>query len=152
MFVTAPLVSDAAPLARTPCHGSGRIVWQQRYEGIARVAYRGGKAIAGVSGPWSDRYVLIWWDELPMSANPLELFETAEAAMLAVEKRMGQAMPEIAIPGEPRREPGRSWWTGSLDKAPRSADSEVAALPWRGRDRLERLEFQRFALNYSKPL
>ena len=112
MFVTASLVPDVAPLARTPCHGSGRIVWQQRYDGIARVAYRGGKAIAGVSGPWSDRYVLIWWDELPTSANPLELFETAEAAMLAVEKRTGQAMPEIAVPSEPRREPGRRWWTG----------------------------------------
>jgi hypothetical protein len=112
MFFVTPLVSDAALLARTPAHGSGRIVWQQRYEGIARVAYRGGKAIAGVSGPWSDRYVLIWWDERPVQSNPLELFETAEAAMFAVEKRMGQVMLEIAVPSEPRREPGRSWWAG----------------------------------------
>lgn len=112
MFVTAPFVSDVAPLPRTPCHGSGRIVWQTRYEGIVRVAYRGGKAIAGVSGPWSDRYVLIWWDERPTQSNPLELFETAEAAMLAVEKRMGQAMLEVVVPSEPRRETERSWWTG----------------------------------------
>jgi hypothetical protein len=113
MFVTASLVPDVAPLARTPCHGSGRIVWQQRYDGIARVAYRGGKAIAGVSGPWSDRYVLIWWDERPAASHPLELFETMEAAKRAVEGRVGQAVPAFAaIPGDPRPSPSRGWWAG----------------------------------------
>jgi hypothetical protein len=112
MLVTPPLVSDHAPLARTTSPRSGRVIWQQRYEGIAHVAYRGGKAVAGVSGPWSDRYVLIWWDERPPGSNPLELFETLEEAKHAVAKHVGRAMPEIAAPGEPRANPKRGWWTG----------------------------------------
>jgi hypothetical protein len=112
MFVATPLVSDTAPLARSTSHGSGRIVWQQRYEGIAHVAYRGGKAIAGVSGPWSDRYALIWWDERPAASNPLELFETLEAAMHAVEERSGRAMPQIANPVTPDVNPQRGGWAG----------------------------------------
>lgn len=124
MFVATSLVSDAAPLARNVSRGSGRIVWQQRYEGIARVAYRGGKAIAGLSGPWSDRYVLIWWDERPAQSNPLELFETIEAAMRAVEERIGQALP-AAVASEPRSVPRRGWWIGNFG---RCRDGRIARL------------------------
>jgi hypothetical protein len=113
MFVATPLVSDNAPLARTASRTSGRIVWQQHYEGISHVAYRCGKAIAGVSGPWSDRYVLIWWDQRPAASHPLELFETMEAAKGAVEERVGQAVPAFAaIPGDPRPSRSRGWWAG----------------------------------------
>jgi hypothetical protein len=63
----------------------GRIVWQQRYDGIASVAYQGGKAIAGISGPWSNHFVLTWWE--PMLGGQLEIFDTLEAAKLEVEHR-----------------------------------------------------------------
>lgn len=113
MFVATPLVSDNAPLAHTASRTCGRIVWQQHYEGISHVAYRCGKAIAGVSGPWSDRYVLIWWDQRPAASHPLELFETMEAAKGAVEERVGQAVPAFAtVPGDPRSRSHRSWWAG----------------------------------------
>jgi hypothetical protein len=113
MFVVTPLASDNAPLARTASRTSGRIVWQQHYEGISHVAYRCGKAIAGVSGPWSDRYVLIWWDERPTGSHPLELFETMEAAKRAVEGRVGRAVPAFtAVSGDPRPSPPRGWWAG----------------------------------------
>ncbi|MBS0569173.1 MAG: hypothetical protein JSS28_01060 [Proteobacteria bacterium] len=110
MFVVTPLVSGSASLARCNPHGSGRIIWQQQYEGIAHVAYRDGKAIAGVSGPWSDRYVLIWWNERPAQSNPLELFETVEAAMRAVEACDGQALAEIKAANEAHFPAPRSWW------------------------------------------
>jgi hypothetical protein len=84
---------------------SGRVVWQQRYEGIATVAYQGGKAVAGISGPWSDRYVLTWWDQ-PASPNQIELFETLDAAMLAVAQRMGDEMPRLP---DAARKTGASW-------------------------------------------
>ena len=125
MFVVTPLVSENAPLARSPAHGTGRIVWQRRYDGIAHVAYRGGKAIAGVSGPWSDRYALIWWDERPVGSNPLELFETVAAAMRAVEERIGLALPQ-AVAGGPRREPRRNRWAGIFFG--RHCDGRIARL------------------------
>jgi len=83
----------------------GRIVWQQRYEGIATVAYQGGKAVAGISGPWSDRYVLTWWGQ-PASPNQIELFETLDAAMLAVAQRMGDETPRKS---DVTRKAGGSW-------------------------------------------
>ena len=112
MFVATPLVSENAPLARTASRTSGRIVWQQHDEGISHVAYRCGKAIAGVSGPWSDRYVLIWWDERPVASHPLELFETMEAAKRAVEERSGRAMPGIVNMGASDMNPQRGGWAG----------------------------------------
>lgn len=140
MLVSTPLVPDHAPLVRTASRISGRIVWQLHYEGISHVAYRCGKAIAGVSGPWSDRYVLIWWDERPAASLPLELFETMEAAKRAVEERVGQAVPAFAaVPGDPRRSPHRSWWvriwpqrrrgrTESLRRCPSDAEIDLSGL------------------------
>jgi hypothetical protein len=131
MLVSTPILPDAAPLARSS-RGHGRIVWQQRYEGIANVAYRGGKAIAGISGPWSDRYVLIWWDR-PLAPNPLELYTTLEAAMCAVEQFAGAAMPEACPRPAPQRR--RNWlralWPqrrvadGKLDRLRRQFDADT---------------------------
>jgi hypothetical protein len=64
-----------------------RIVWRQRYDGLVTVAYRSGHAIAGISGPWSDRYVLTWWAQ-QYSAGSLELFDSLEAAQTAVAQRV----------------------------------------------------------------
>ena len=130
MLVSTPLVPYDAPLARTI--RGGRIVWQQHYEGVSRVAYRGGKAIAGVSGPWSDRYALIWWDR-PLAPNPLELFATLDEAMCAVERYAGESTPEVHPQTAPKRSVGwlRSLWprrhaSGSrLDRVRRQLDADI---------------------------
>ena len=83
---------------------ASRIVWQERYEGIAIVAYRGGKAIAGISGPWSNRYVLTWWQ--PNPEGQLQIFDTLDAARQAVEARC-QTTASIQIPAV--RMPRPSW-------------------------------------------
>lgn len=130
MFVATPLVSDNAPLARTASRTSGRIVWQQHYEGISHVAYRCGKAIAGVSGPWSDRYALIWWDQRPAASHPLELFETMEAAKRAVEERVGLAVPAFAaIPGNTRPSPSRGWWASIWPQRRRGRKAPLRRCP-----------------------
>lgn len=67
-----------------------RIVWRQRYDGLVTVAYRSGHAIAGISGPWSDRYVLTWWAQ-QYSAGSLELFDSLEAAQTAVAQRVRES-------------------------------------------------------------
>ena len=53
-----------------PVRKPSRIVWQQRYEGVAVVAYQGGKAVACISGPWSSKYVLTWWEPMPGGQLP----------------------------------------------------------------------------------
>ena len=59
------------------------VVWQPHYAGFTTIAYRDGRAIAGISGPWSNQYVLTWWH----SSTPerrVDLFETLEQAKAAV--------------------------------------------------------------------
>lgn len=131
MFVSTPLVPDVAPLART-VRGNGRLVWQRHYEGISHVAYRGGKAIAGVSGPWSDRYALIWWDR-PLAPHPLQLFVTLDEAMRAVEQYAGDSIPEVRPQTAPRHREGwlRALWPrrhasrGKLDQLRRRFDADT---------------------------
>jgi hypothetical protein len=67
----------------------GKVVWQSRYAGCVAVAYVSGKAIAGISGPWSGKYALTCW-ERPMPARRLELFDSLEAAKHEVEQRINQ--------------------------------------------------------------
>src|SRR5512143_3435024 len=62
----------------------GGIVWQPHYEGFTTIAYQSGKAIAGISGPWSDQYVLIWWDHAQQSHH----VESFDEAKLAVAQRI----------------------------------------------------------------
>jgi hypothetical protein len=63
-----------------------KVVWESRYEGCAAVAHVNGEAIAGISGPWSDKYALTWWGS-SMPQRPLELFDSLEAAKREVERR-----------------------------------------------------------------
>lgn len=131
MLVSTPLVSDSAPLARTT-HTHGRIVWQQRYDGIAHVAYRGGNPIAGISGPWSDRYVLIWWDRLPTS-QPLELFATLDEAKSAVEHAAGKAVPAVVA----RERASQVGWLRALLSWRRRAESRDGSLHRRPDEELD---------------
>lgn len=64
----------------------GGIVWQPHYEGFTTIAYQSGKAIAGISGPWSNQYVLIWWDHA-QPIRQVELFGSLEDAKQAVARR-----------------------------------------------------------------
>lgn len=103
----------------------GRIVWQQRYDGIASVAYQGGKAIAGISGPWSNHFVLTWWE--PMLGGQLEIFDSVEAAKLEVEQRtQAEGSDRLTSPV-----------AGSVSPTPRVSwlDRVRALLPHRHRER-----------------
>ena len=97
-----------------PVRKPSRIVWQQRYEGIALVAYQGGKAVACVSGPWSGKYVLTWWE--PMPGGQLEIFDTVDQACEAVERRInvlacGRPAEVHAVDmSHPAEEPSASWF------------------------------------------
>jgi hypothetical protein len=63
--------------------GRGTIVWQAHTEGFATIAYRDGRAIAGISGPWSQQYVLIWWQPTrPISE--VQVFDSLDEAKRAV--------------------------------------------------------------------
>jgi hypothetical protein len=64
-----------------------RVVWQSRYEGCVALAYVNGRAIAGISGPWSDKFALTCW-ERPTPGGQLELFDSLDAAKHAVEHRV----------------------------------------------------------------
>lgn len=81
------------------------IEWRTRYEGVVTVAYIGDKAVAGISGPWSDKFALTWW-ERPLPARQLELFDTLDDAIREVEDwalRMRTGYP--SLPGVQTREP-----------------------------------------------
>ncbi|MFI4970895.1 MAG: hypothetical protein ACHP7D_11880 [Lysobacterales bacterium] len=60
------------------------IEWRSRYDGLVTIAYLDGKAVAGISGPWSDQFALTWW-ERPLPQRQLELFDTREEAQREVE-------------------------------------------------------------------
>jgi hypothetical protein len=61
----------------------GAIVWRAHTEGFAMTAYRDGHAIAGISGPWSDQYVLIWWQP-SQPIREVEVFDSLADAKQAV--------------------------------------------------------------------
>ena len=99
---------------------SPRIVWQQRYEGVAVVAYQGGKAVACISGPWSSKYVLTWWE--PMPGGQLEIFDTQDEAMQAVERRIsvfacGRPIEVVAVTGESHAPDRNESWCAMLLRA-----------------------------------
>jgi len=79
--------SDQETPPRPQRRRRGGVVWQPHYEGFTTVAYQKGKAIAGISGPWSGQYVLIWWE----NAQPIrevELFDSLDEAKQAVAQRL----------------------------------------------------------------
>ncbi len=84
---------------------SGKLRWQSRYNGLSVVALLDGKAIAGISGPWSDKFALTWWDR-PQAQRRLELFDSMQEAQSAVEnwaRRMGAGFPALSMPRLPAR-------------------------------------------------
>ncbi len=81
MSSALPYASDAAD----PLPQDRMIVdWRSRYDGLVAIAYVGGKAVAGISGPWSDKFALTWW-ERPLPQRQLELFDSLDEAKHEVE-------------------------------------------------------------------
>jgi len=113
-----------------PARKTSSIIWQERYEGIAVVAYLGGKAIAGISGPWSGHYALTWW--IPNPDAQLEIFPTLDAAKQAVEQRCPSVAPEpINVPAV--RMPRPSWLARLFTRARKERSDCVAVTTLRRR-------------------
>ena len=70
--------------APAPCAEGDQIQWRSRYDGLVTIAELGGKAVAGISGPWSGQYALTWWDR-PLPTRSLELFNSLDQAKREVE-------------------------------------------------------------------
>jgi hypothetical protein len=84
------------------------VTWRSRYNGFVAIAYLDDKAIAGISGPWSERFALTWWDR-PLPA--LELFDSLEEARQKVEDwalrvSNGYAVAALEPVRESIRQPG----------------------------------------------
>jgi len=112
-----PMVATTIP-AHPSQRRYRRVVWRQRYEGFLTVAYRSGRAIAGISGPWSDRYVLTWWPH-QTEAQSIELYDTIEAAKAAVLQRMrdshaSRSIEIQAVPQGRRALPKSPTWAARL--------------------------------------
>lgn len=86
LVLTLPPSAQDVPRQSRRRRRSG-IVWQPHYEGFTTVAYQSGKAIAGISGPWSNQYVLIWWEHA-QPIRQVELFDSLEEAKQAVSQRL----------------------------------------------------------------
>lgn len=92
----------------------GVIVWQPHYEGFATIAYRDGRAIAGISGPWSNQYVLIWWRPA-QAIREVEVFDSLDEAKRAVARGEAGEVPRRlrdlirAVCREPIAVPRPSW-------------------------------------------
>lgn len=88
--------------AAAPRADAGNIHWRTRYDGLVTIAELGGKAVAGISGPWSGQYALTWWDR-PLPTRSLELFDSLDAAKCEVDRwarrmRTGNySMPSASI-------------------------------------------------------
>ena len=84
------------------------VTWRSRYNGFVAIAYLDDKAIAGISGPWSEKFALTWWDR-PLPA--LELFDSLEEATRKVESwalrvSNGYAIAALEPARESIRQPG----------------------------------------------
>lgn len=60
------------------------VEWEERYAGVVAIAYIDGRRVAGISGPWSGKYALTWWDR-PIPARQLELYDSLEEARAEIE-------------------------------------------------------------------
>jgi len=79
------LCGDRNPPAMVAPASGRALQWRTRYDGLVTVAYIGSKAVAGISGPWSGKYALTWW-ERPMPARELELHDSLGSAQREVEE------------------------------------------------------------------
>ena len=117
MLVLSVPPTDQESPPRPKRRRRGGVVWQPHYEGFTTVAYQNGKAIAGISGPWSGQYVLIWWEQA-QPIREVELFDSIDEAKQVVAQRLApdSAKQLRGLFGLFRRQPtsesGSSWLGG----------------------------------------
>jgi hypothetical protein len=93
------------------------VEWRTRYDGIVAVAHINDRAVAGISGPWSGKFALTWW-ERPLPARQLELFDSLEDAKREVETwalRMRSGYPS-GLPGTTAQADARVAKAGLIDQ------------------------------------
>lgn len=73
------------PATEHAARNRAHIEWRTRYGGFLAIAYFDGKAVAGISGPWSGQFALTWWATDAQPSPRLDLYESAEAAKRDVE-------------------------------------------------------------------
>lgn len=77
--------SSQNPARRTEARTLADVLrWRTRYDGIMTVAEFDDRVIAGISGPWSGKFALTWWNEAA-ETRALTLFDSRRAAKHAVE-------------------------------------------------------------------
>ena len=104
---------------------SAGIVWQPHYAGFTTIAYREGRAIAGISGPWSKQYVLTWW-QASTPVRRVELFDTlaqATAAVVAATAAKSTRWTDVfdALCREPVFAARPAWFARFFDRRARAA-------------------------------
>ncbi len=116
-----PLGGDQTPPVPGIAGTQRSLQWRSRYDGLVAIAYIDGKAVAGISGPWSGKYALTWW-ERPMPARELELHDSLGAAQREVEEwalRMhsnGYVLPLPAAPAPVASAPKAARKPGLIDR------------------------------------
>lgn len=114
----------------------GPVVWRAHTEGFATIAYRDGRAIAGISGPWSSQYVLIWWQpEQPIrEVEVLDSLHDAKRAVAARSSRPASSHVDVLLE-KLRREYARSkptwieWLGAALRRGGKPARQPGSPLP-----------------------
>ncbi len=84
------ILASPSVIPANPAIVGNELEWRSRYDGLVMIAQIGGKAVAGISGPWSGKFALTWWDR-PLPARQLELYDSMDAAQHEVQvwaKRM----------------------------------------------------------------
>lgn len=84
---------------------SEALFWRNRYEGLLSIACFRGKEVAGISGPWSGKFALTWWDR-PLPQRQLELFDSLDDAQRKVEawaQRMHRGVTRSVIACAPTK-------------------------------------------------
>jgi len=130
-----PLGGEHGPAPSAPVGNQRSLQWQSRYDGLVAIATIDGKAVAGISGPWSGKYALTWW-ERPMPARELELHDTLGSAQREVEEwalRMHMDGYVLPLPVAPARTAARTRKRGLFDRlfarlASQSASEKIERL------------------------
>lgn len=138
------LYGDQTPPATVAAPSGRSLQWRTRYDGLVTVAYIGSKAVAGISGPWSGKYALTWWDR-PMPARELELHDSLGSAQREVEEWALRTNDDYILPLPARSAPAGRVAGGHAAHKPGLFDRLRALLPLQPStsEKIERLRRER---------
>lgn len=140
-----PLGGDPTPATPVAAASRRSLQWRSRYDGLVAIAYIDGKAVAGISGPWSGKYALTWW-ERPMPARELELHDSLGAAQREVEEWALRMHSEgYVLPLPPVAAPAPAGAVAKTARKPGLIDRLLALLPTQPStsEKIERLRHAR---------